>query len=392
MKNEKKILLFLFSLLVIISSLKSNAQDSLPAKKKPPIKTIWDIPHKTIWQKWMWIHRSVTFEITKERPINYDTAFISSHYKRLVITLPLSTRFLKFNLIDVKNGSKLIFAPNLRYDLGISVSSRWASFILNTGVKVLDNDIDAKGKTKYQDYQLNLYGRKFTTDMFVQYYSGFYIKNSKSYDNYVSDKPYVIRADVNSLHMGVSSYYIVNHKKFSYGNSFAFVEKQKKSSGSLLLGLYYSYFDVNSTPSLVSSPFRSSFDTLSFIRSGNTQNFGLNLGYIYTLVFLKKCYATASLAQGFGGTQVTYKRDDNSTYRQLVGGSGKLHVRLALGYDTGRYFIGTMGMFDYFLFTAKTNSTFDYSFGKFMVYVGYRFSVLKPERKLLRHLKLIDYK
>ncbi len=374
---------------MIISSINSNAQNPSSKTKHTHVKTIEDIPHKTIWQKWMWIHRSATFKITKERPVNYDTAYIKSYYKRLVITMPISTRFLNFSLIDLKSGNKLNFAPNLQYNLGISISSRWASFIVNTGVKVFNDDI--KGKTRSQDYQLNLYGRKTTTDMFVQYYRGYFIKNSKSYNNYVSDNPYAIRNDVKALHVGVSSYYIVNHRRFSYGNSFAFVEQQKKSAGSLLLGFYYSYLEANGSPSLVTAPFRSSFDTLSFIRSGQTHNFGLNIGYIYTLVFLKKCYATASLVHGIGGEQVVYKRDDNSTYHRLAVGSEKLNVRLGLGYNCGRYFIGTMGMFDYFFSRGKLNPTFDYNFGKFMVYIGYRFSILKKERKLLHDLKLIDY-
>lgn len=369
----------------------SNAQDSSVVKKRISVKTILDIPHKTLWEKWMWIHRSITFGITKEQKINYDTTYITSYHKRLVITLPISTRFLQFSLIDFKSGNKLTFAPNLEYDLGISLSSRWASFIVNTGVKVYGGDIDIRGKTKYQDYQLNLYGRKFTTDMFVQYYSGFYINNSQSYSNYVSDKPYAIRADVFALNIGVSSYYIVNHRRFSYQNSFSFVEHQKKSAGSLLIGLYYSYFNADGNSTLIAPPFRGSFDTLSYIRNGHTNNFGFNLGYIYTLVFFKKFYVTGSLVQGVGGEQIVYQRDNNSMYQQLVGGAGKLNVRAALGYDHGNYFIGGMGMVDYYLLKGNWNSTFDYSFGKFMIYSGYRFSVLKKERKLLRRLKLIDY-
>lgn len=381
----------IFLVVTILTFSKSVAQDSTFAQQNNSTKIIWDIPHKTVWQKWMWVHRVVASKITKERTISYDTAYIKSNYKRLVITLPISARFLKFSLIDTKSGSRLTFAPNLQYNLGISVSSRWASFILNSGVKIFNGDSDIKGETKFQDYQLNLYGRKFTTDMFVQYYKGFYIKNSSTYNSYVSDRPYAIRSDVRAMHMGVSSYYIVNHKKFSYGNSFAFVEQQKKRAGSILLGLYYSYFEANGDSSLVTSPFRNNFDSLSFIHDGRTQDFGLNLGYIYTLVFFKKCYATASFVQGIGAEYVSYNRDDHTSFQQLNGGAGKLHVRLALGYNQGRYFIGTLGMFDYFLFTGRSNSTFDYSFGKFMLYVGYRFSVLKGEQKMLRRLKLIDY-
>jgi hypothetical protein len=380
---------FFILILANVSPLKSIAQDSISLKLRP--KTIWEIPHNTFMEKLLWPHRSFALQVTKERPVNYDPAYIKSFYKRLVITLPVSTRFLLFTLKDPVSGNKLIFAPNLQYNLGISISSRWASFIMNSGVKLFHGNSDLKGKTTYHDYQLNIYGRKFTTDMFVQFYRGFYIQNSRSYTDYISEKPFEIREDVNALNLGVSTYYIINHKRFSYGNSFSFVEQQKKSAGSILLGVYYSYFAASGNPSLVSSPFNNSFDTLSMITNGHTNNFGLNLGYIYTLIFLKKCFATASLTQGFGGQQIGFKRDDNSTFSQLVGGAGKLNARLALRYDTGRYFIGTMAIFDYYLFEGKTNSRLDYSFGKFMLFTGYRFSVLKSEQKLLRHLKLIDY-
>lgn len=362
-----------------------------PDKKYSEVKSIWDIPHRTLWQKWMWPHRTAAYIVTKPRPVDYDTAYVKSYRKRFVATLPVSTRFLKFSLRDPESGSRLVFAPNLEYNLGVSISSRWATFILNTGIKVFGGSKEKRGTTRYQDYQLNIYGRKITTDMFVQYYNGFYVQNSKTYDNYHSDSLFSIRPDVHALHMGVSSYYIVNSKKFSYRSSFSFVEQQKKSAGSMLAGVYYSYFDAGSDVSLVSEPFRESFDTLSLVRNGRTQNFGLNFGYIYTFVFRKKFSATASLVQGLGAEHVHYTRDDKSTYNELIWGAGKLHVRAGLKYDNDRFFVGTMGIFDYFLLRKKSNSTFDYSYGKAMVYVGYRFSTIKQERRLLKKFKLIDY-
>ena len=378
-------------MLIFMLSANSHAQDSAASVKRPAIKTIRDIPHRTFREKLLWPHRSFALKITRERPVNYDTAYIRSNYKRLVITLPLSTRFLQFNLIDKKSGNNLVFAPNLEYDLGISISSRWASFILNSGVKIYSGNAKLKGKTKYQDYQLNLYGRKITTDMFMQYYKGFYIKNSESYSSYISDKPYLIREDVYALHMGVSSYYIINHRKFSYGSSFAFVDQQKKSAGSLLIGAYYSYFNANASPSLVADPFRNDFDTLAFIKSGQVHDFGINIGYIYTCVFHKRYSATASIAQGAGGKHVFYNREDNSNYNKLMGGAGKLHLRLGMRYDNGRSFIGAMAIYDRFLFTGQSGSALDYSFGKYTLYCGYRFSILKKEKKILRRLKLTGY-
>lgn len=41
-----------------------------------------------------------------------------------------------------------------------------------------------------------------------------------------------------------------------------------------------------------------------------------------------------------------------------------------------------MAMFDYYLFRGITNSTLDYNFGKFMFYLGYRFTILRTKKHI----------
>jgi len=377
-------LIFNFSFLI------SFAQDTI---KIEIIKSAKDIPHKTLWQKWMWIHRTIAFNIIKERPVFFDTTYIKTYKKSFVVAFPLSTRYLAFSLIDGKTKNQLDYSPNDEYDLGLSINSHWASFLVNTGVKVFYKDNDIKGKTKYQDYQFNLYGKKFTTDAFFQYYQGFYIKNSRDYPDYISDKPYAIRKDANAFTLGLSMYYIFKYKKFSYRNSFAFTETQKKSAGSFIAGGYFSLFAAWSDTTLVPFPFKASFDSSGYIRVGSSYSIGRNAGYIQTLVFLKKCYMTFSVIPGLGYEQTTYTREDNSTYKSETALSSKVNVRLATGYNTGNFYTGAMVMTDYFLFSSKTLDTkFNYAIGKLRVFVGYRFSYEKAERKLLRKLNLIDYR
>ncbi len=378
-------LIFNFSFLI------SFAQDTI---KIETIKSIKDIPHKTVWQKWMWIHRSVAFNIIKERPVFYDTTYIKSYKKSLVITLPLSTRFLDFTLTDWKTKNHLDYYPNIEYDLGLSINSHWASFLVNTGVKVLNRDNEIFGKTQYKDYQFNLYGKKITTDAFFQDYKGFYIVNSKSYSGYTSDKLFAIRPDVRAVSLGLNSYYIFNYKKFSYRNSFAFIETQKKGAGSLLVGGYFSVFGASSDTTLVPFPFRANFDSSAYIKAGSNFTIGSNIGYIQTFVFFKKtCYITFSLVQGLGTEQTTYTRDDNSIYKSATNLSSKINVRLAYGFNAGKFYAGTMLMADTYLFSSvKSETKFNYGVGKGRVFCGYRFSYQKAERKLLRKLNLIDYR
>jgi hypothetical protein len=384
---KKSGFLFLSSLLFL--SFHSFSQDTI---KQSSIHSIFDIPHQTLWQKWMWIHRSVTFMIIKEREPYFDTAYVKTYKKSVAITIPVSSRFLKFNLVDWASGNLLKYAPNSTYDLGFSVNSRWASFQLLTGVHIYENYKNQKGSTRYHDYQFNIYGSHVTSDIFYQNYKGFYIRNSLSYPGYSGDTRYSIRKDINAISFGVSSYYIFNSKKFSYRNSFAFTEVQKKSAGSFLAGTYFFLFNVTGDSSLVSYPFRPLFDSLAYLKNATLQTYGINIGYIHTFVFLKRFYTTISLVQGLGLEQTLYNNDKSESYSSPLKAAAKINCRYALGYNLGRFYIGTMGILDYFIFASKTNTTFNFNMGKLSAFVGYRFYFVKTERKILRKLNLIDYR
>ncbi|MCW3072542.1 MAG: hypothetical protein JWO44_2432 [Bacteroidetes bacterium] len=361
----------------------------ITGQSTPAKKTIWDIPHKTLSEKWMFPHRAAVFQIIKERKKTYDTTYIKSYSKRFILTLPVTTRLMHFDLVDWKTNKRLQYTPNYRYDLCIGLSSRWATFIANTGIAIYNLKNKQRGVTKYNDIQLNLYGKRVTSDISYQYYRGFYIANTHDYTHEGSGK-FEIRPDVKTTLFSTSTYYVFNYKKFSYRSTFAFTESQLKSCGSALLGGYYTLFGVRSDSSLVSNTFIDAFDSLSLIRKGSSQTFGINAGYIYTFV-KKKFYATTSVVPGFGLEQTYYERADGSQFRSSFGPSAKINLRLGFGYDAGNFYFGTMGLYDFFFNFSKSNCSFNYSTGKAMVFVGYRFRAIKTERRILRKLRLIDY-
>ena len=376
--------------LLLLATLYSGAQDTI---KFETIKSVKDIPHKTLKQKWMWIHRSAAFFFMKEQTAFNDTSYYSRYKEKLVVTLPLSTRFVGFQLKTKSSASVLKFSPNSIYDLGISINSRMISLFLNTGLALFDNDQGIKGKTQYKDFQFNIYGKKSTIDFSLQTYDGFYIKNSATFNTFdASVKPYELRPDVSVVSLGFNYYFISNYKKFSYRGSFAFTEKQKKSAGSILSGGYYSLFSIRADSNLISKSFSPYFDTLTNIKTGGVFNYGLNVGYIYTFVIRKKLHATISLVQGLGVDVTGATREDDSKIESKSKFSSKQNLRIALGYDSGNFFYGMMGMFDFYYFDNKERSTFNYSYGKFRLFVGYRFNMEGKKKKLFRKLNLIDYR
>lgn len=384
----KKVCLILISILIVTGST-AQTQDTI---KQSTIHSIFDIPHETLWQKWMWIHRSIAFMITKERKPYFDTAYVKTYKRSLALTIPISTRFLKFNLIDWSTNHTLKYAPNSTYDLGFCVNSRWATFQLLTGIRIYENYKNQKGITTYKDFQFNIYGAHVTSDIFYQNYKSFYISNSLSYPSYADELRYSLRKDINAIAFGVSSYYIFNSKKFSYRNSFTYTDVQKKTAGSFLAGTYFFLFNVKGDSSLVGYPFRTVFDKQSYLKTATLQTYGINIGYIQTFVFFKRFYTTISLVQGLGLEQTLYRSDADKSFSSPLKGAAKVNCRYALGYNYERFYFGTMGIIDYLLFTSKSNTTFNFNMGKLTAFVGYRFYFLKTERKILRKLNLIDYR
>ncbi|WP_317897870.1 DUF4421 family protein [Aurantibacillus circumpalustris] len=341
----------------------------------------------------MWIHRSAAFIFMKEQEPFNDTSYYSRYKERLVVTLPLSTRYVNFEFKDKSSSSVLKYSPNNLYDLGISVNTKLMSFFLNTGATLLDNDQGIKGKTNYKDFQFNVYGKKSTIDFSLQTYNGFYINNSTSFNSYdASQKPYEIRPDISVVSLGFNYYYVSNYRKFSYRGSFAFTECQKKSAGSLLTGGYFSIFSMTADSNLVSKSFTPYFDPLTNIKTGSVLNYGLNVGYIYTFVIRRKFHATISLVQGLGVDLTSGTKEDDSKVESKSNLSSKQNLRIALGYDRGNFFYGIMGMFDFYYFDNKERATFNYSYGKFRLFAGYRFNMTGKKKKVFRKLNLIDYR
>lgn len=389
---REKFWLLVLPLFLVFAVEAAHAQDTI---KFETIKSIKDIPHATLKQKWMWIHRSVVYAFMKERVPTNDTNFYSSYKSRLVsLAFPISTRFINFKLRDGLSSNFLKFEPNNQYDIGISINTRFASFIVNTGVPVSNNKDATRGSTKYNDYQFNLFGKKSTIDLSLQTYKGFYVQNAGNYDSFRNNQlqQYEIRPDISVYAFSFNHYYLFNNKKFSFRSSFAFNERQKKSAGSFLAGSYVSLFGVNADSTLVSGYFTPYFDSTADIKTAAIFNVGLNLGYTYTLIIRKKFYATLSFVQGVGMSKTNAVKEDNSKHEDNFRFASKQNLKMAFGYNNEKFFLGTLGIFDFYNAGDKNRSNFSYSNGKFRVFAGYRFSIENQERKFLRRLNLIDYR
>lgn len=197
-----------------------------------------------------------------------------------MIKVYTSRDFIFLNHTDPEKD--IMYLPNNPVNIGLGISRKNSvlSFSYGYGFDFLRDK--SLGKTKSFDFQYHNYGRKFTFDIFIQQYKGFYSED----DNNKSEK--TICPDLDVKQYGAFGQYVFNNKKFSYKAAFDQNEKQLRSAGSLLVGMGVYYTEIKSD----SSFYYNDKHTLK-----NFQ-FGISAGYAYTWVIDRKWFMNGSVTTG----------------------------------------------------------------------------------------------
>ena len=309
----------------------------------------------------------------------HDTCFYVSHKNLMAIKILGVSKTASFGVFDDANKSKLLYYPNEMLNLGLGFNYKWFGLDLAFNLPGLNNDNDKFGKTEKFDLQTHIYTRKIIIDANIQRYKGFYIKNPKDiFPNWQSDNPYPQRSDINIASLGFNLTYSFNNKKFSYKASFIQNEWQKKSAGSFLLGTYSSFFAIRAKNDIIPDYSSEIFNNKLHLVSATTLNLGFSFGYIYTFVVKRHYFLTLSLVPGFAMGITTGTTALNKTYYNPAKVEGKSLARIALGYNSQKYYYGILFVTDnYKLSSRKNNIGVNYATNFFKIYIGRKFSIKK---------------
>jgi hypothetical protein len=311
-------------------------------------------------------------------PLNaqFDSSYYMSYPHRITGRAYLSN---KYTTLSFQNGQyKLRYQPNTSINIGIGATYKWAT--LNLGIGFLNRDV-SKGRTRYLDLQFHNYGRKFTLDLLGEFYHGFYLypggKGSP-------DGSFYRRPDLHADEIGANFQYVVNHRHFSYRSSFLQNEWQKKSAGSLLIGLevYSGRVTADSTlvPTLVNKEGAS-----ENIRVVRFFEIGPNAGYVYTFVIKRHYFLTGSavISLDYGANSIQNIAGETMIHGYIVNKTFKF----CAGYNSSRYALsllytnnGIQGTSNNAIHQLTLNT------GNFRVIFVHRFNPTKEEKKVLKKL------
>ena len=259
----------------------------------------------------------------------HDSTYFVSYTKLLTTRFYFSQKYTALTLKNKQDNYAIRYQPNTTLNMGVGASYKWATLNIAYGFGFLNPD-ENKEKTKYLDLQFHGYGKKFVLDVLSQFYKGFYLypKGAVAPDSYYS------RPDLRVTAMGASFQYVVNHKRFSFRASTLQNEWQKKSAGTLLVGVEAYGGNIRADSTLVPV----AINRIAAGRDERRTTFfetGPNFGYAYTLVIKENFFVTGSASAGLNYGFSTIANEQGQTRR--FGFSPNAFLRLSAGYNSAKW-------------------------------------------------------
>lgn len=316
----------------------------------------------------------------KSEEVKYDTNYIKDLSDKLSLRIYGINKFNKFSIYDEGSDHTLEYAPNNDLNLGIGINYKWFGIGLAFNFPFINNDDETYGSTNRLDFQMNVFTRKSLVDFYFQFYQGFYVENPQSYmDDWDIEKGYPTRPDIMTATLGASYLYMFKSEKFSARAAFIQTELQKKSAGSFVGGGFLSLFAMSADSSVIPNELSPVYDSILFFNQISVSSIGLAFGYSHTFVMWKKLYFSITLVPGISVQGYNMVYDENDDNRQGTKASFRMLNRIALVYNTEKWYSGITFQDDGFSNSTGQNNrnTLSYDVGVLRIFYGRRFDIQK---------------
>lgn len=342
-----------------LDSTMNNTSESQPAKK-------------TFWMKVKKIVRDFsTIDTTYIEPQHYNYAFMMQN----------TNTFESYRLSST-DGQLITFSPDPTYRIGPYFGWRW----LFLGYTLDIAHLGGGGSSK-QDFTLSLYSNQIGVDLFWRKSGSDYkLRNvqlaSDINTSALENEPF---GDFRATVRGLNLYYITNHRKFSYPAAYSQSTVQRRSVGSFLLGLGYTWHslevDWQKFNSLVERKLQLTdasnvVDTTLLFSRVEYTDLSFTVGYTYNWVFAHNWLFNISLSTGLAYKHSSSNAEHSSfSLRNFDFKNFNLDETLRTGivWNNTKWYAGMSAIFHSYNYRKSQFSTTN-TFGNLNFYVGFNFS------------------
>ncbi|MCK4406103.1 MAG: DUF4421 family protein [Bacteroidales bacterium] len=309
--------------------------------------------------------------------------YIADYKDLLTARFYLLSESICFTINPTNFGKEINYRPNIDIKNGIAGFYKWFGLGLAVKNPFSSNKNDIKGKSKVIDLRINAYGNAIAAELSFQDYRHFYIENADDiFQSWNTGDKYPQRPDMHIFSTSAILYYIFNYKKHSIRASYIQNERQKKSSGSIMLMPSFIYLKLSADSSIIPQTIidKYNIDPNEQIIKGVFFTYGLSAGYSYTVVFLKYFYINFSFIPGM--FLQTYKYDTEEGVNKSEEVSLLWLSRGALGYNSDKFYVGIGGVFGFNASPVQIGeANFNYNMNQIRFWIGTRFDVFKKKKK-----------
>lgn len=345
---------FIFSFLIISLKTFSQEQSQLPKKQ----------------QKW-------------------DTTYYSKYKDRFIVSLYQSYRYYGIDISqklfrDTLGQSKIEYLAEANFVSGIEISYDKINFSVAYKSAPPANQLQ-KGDTKYKNFALNIGGGKWILENSYRTYTGFFNKNTVTYDTtFKTTGIYTQSPTLSSETFKTKFLYYTNSNKFACKSGYSCTQRQLKSAFSFVLTANINYNRLNSDSSFIPLPVRKYYDHYQSIKGLNVFAFSIYGGGSVNIVLWRALFLNLTLLLGPEEQWRTYHYAEPKMSKTLFYTAYSGDFRAALGLNFKRFFVIISSSTDFSLYNSNAvDYTAKYIAGNFSL--GYRFKVKTP--RLYRKFK-----
>ncbi|MGK2860592.1 MAG: DUF4421 domain-containing protein [Chitinophagaceae bacterium] len=311
-------------------------------------------------------------------PDNYYTTFDD----QLTLRLYLAKKYTSLIMKAPPPVQSLRYRPNSLTTMGINGTYKSLSLSFGSGFGFLNPNKIEKGKTRSFDFQTHIYSHDWVTDIYAQFYKGYYL--SLGGPSGTTDKNYYVRPDAKVMLLGTSVYRLLNGDKFSYRAGFSQSEWQKKSAGSVLLGAEIYYGTMKGDSALVPGNI-SVYYPQRGIERVRLLELGPGAGYAYTAVWEENFFLTGSATINGDISMVKETSAEGSANRVSI--SPNATLRAVAGYNSEEW-AATISWLHNTTNAKGQSSNYEYGIktGEFRITLAKRFT---PGKNLKRKLDTV---
>lgn len=311
-----------------------------------------------------------------------NDSYYTTFDEQLTTRLYLAKKYTSLIMKAPEPIQSLRYRPNSLTTMGINATYKSLSLSFGSGFGFLNPNKDEKGKTRSFDFQTHLYSHDWVTDIYAQFYKGYYLAIGGPAGT--ADKNYYKRPDVKVNLLGTSVYRLLNGDKFSYRAGFSQSEWQKKSAGSVLLGAEIYYGTMKGDSALAPSHI-SSYYPQQGIHRVRLIELGPGAGYAYTAVWEENFFLTGSATINADISMVKEESALGSANRTSI--SPNATLRAVAGYNSEEW-AATISWLHNSTNAKGRSSNYEYGIktGDFRITLAKRFT---PGNKLKRKLQPI---